>query len=151
MYIHLPFFRDDWSHQFADHDGAGGVRPRVFIGAALAARCLRLPPSLLSPFQAWSGDRFAAAAAAARRRTIRIENEKRAHKFSHKDISSQINIHIKGDNKMLDELDTSFDATGGLLGGVTKRLNVVQRWGNMCYLAMFVVAVFLILWRMTKG
>ena len=59
-----------------------------------------------------------------------------------KDISSQINIHIKGDNKMLDELDTSFDATGGLLGGVTKRLNVVANAAGLtrhCGLVAFVI------------
>ena len=71
-----------------------------------------------------------------------------------KDISNQINIHIKGDNKMLDELDNSFDTTTGMLGGTMKRLTSVAQsagGGNILYLAMFVVAVFLILWRMTKG
>lgn len=71
-----------------------------------------------------------------------------------KDISSQISIHIKNDNKLLDEMDTSFDNAGGLLGGTMKRLNSVATSagsGNICYLAMFVIAVFLILWRLTKG
>lgn len=70
-----------------------------------------------------------------------------------KDISSQINIHIKGDNKLLDDLDNSMDSTSGLLGGTMKRLGVIASSGggwHMTYLAMFVVAVFLILWRMTK-
>ena len=70
-----------------------------------------------------------------------------------KDISSQISIHIKGDNKMLDELDNSFDSTNNMLGGTMKRLNTLANsagGGNMLYLIMFVVAVFLILWRMTR-
>ena len=70
-----------------------------------------------------------------------------------KDISSQISIHIKGDNKLLDDLDNSFDQTGGMLGSTMKRLSAIASssgGGNMMYLAMFVVAVFLLLWRMTK-
>ena len=70
-----------------------------------------------------------------------------------KDISSQINIHIKGDNKLLDDLDNSFDSAGGMLGGTMKRLGALASSGgswSMTYLAMFVVAVFLILWRMTR-
>lgn len=71
-----------------------------------------------------------------------------------KDISSQISIHIKGDNSMLDDLDKNFDNAGGMLGGTMKRLNGIATAagsGNICYLAMFVIAVFLILWRLTKG
>ena len=70
-----------------------------------------------------------------------------------KDISSQISIHIKGDNKLLDELDGSFDSAGGMLGGTMKRLGAVANSGgssNILYLAMFVVAVFLLLWKMTR-
>ena len=70
-----------------------------------------------------------------------------------KDISSQISIHIKGDNKLLDDLDNNFDSTGGMLGGTMKRLNTLANssgGGNIFYLAMFVVAVFLLLWRMTR-
>ena len=70
-----------------------------------------------------------------------------------KDISNQINIHIKGDNNLLDDLDSSFDSTGGLLGGVTKRLGVLANSSGSCnimYLSMFVVAVFLMLWRLTR-
>ena len=139
------------------------MRPRVFIGAALAAS---LPAAgTFSPFAISNMERRplrggGGGGSAAYDSHLENENDAQIAALAGKvgalkDISSQINIHIKGDNKMLDELDTSFDATGGLLGGVTKRLNVVANaaggWGNMCYLAMFVVAVFLILWRMTKG
>ena len=70
-----------------------------------------------------------------------------------KDISSQISIHIKGDNKLLDELDGSFDSAGGMLGGTMKRLGALASSGgncNMTYLVMFIVFVLLLLWRMTR-
>ena len=70
-----------------------------------------------------------------------------------KDISSQISIHIKGDNKMLDELDSSFDHTGNLLGGTMKRLGAMASsggGGNILYLAMFVMFVLLLLWRLAR-
>ena len=70
-----------------------------------------------------------------------------------KDISSQISIHIKGDNKLLDELDGSFDSAGGMLGGTMKRLGALSAGGGNCnitYLVMFVVFILLLMWRMTK-
>ena len=70
-----------------------------------------------------------------------------------KDISIQIGNHIKEDNKLLGDLDGSFDTTGGLLGGTMKRLGKLASSGGGChmtYLAMFVVFVFFALWRMTK-
>lgn len=70
-----------------------------------------------------------------------------------KDVTSQINIHIKGDNDMLDKMNDSFDSTNNMLGGTMKRLNTLAAsagGGNIMYLAMFVIAVFLILWRMTR-
>ena len=71
-----------------------------------------------------------------------------------KQLSIQINGHIKEDNNILSDLDNSFDSTSGLLGGTMKRLgNLAQSSGGnvMCYLAVFVMVVFLLLWRLTKS
>ena len=70
-----------------------------------------------------------------------------------KDISIQIGGHIKEDNRLLNDLDGSFDSTGGLLGSTMKKLGQMSKSGGGChmtYLAMFVMFVFFALWRMTK-
>ena len=70
-----------------------------------------------------------------------------------KDISIQIGAHIKEDNSLLGDLDNSFDATGGLLGGTMKRLGRLAQSGggwHMTQLAAFVFFVFLFMWWLTK-
>lgn len=70
-----------------------------------------------------------------------------------KDISIQIGGHIKDDNRLLDDMGDGFDKTRGLLGGTMQRLkNLADSTGGgyMLYLAVFVVFVLLLLWRMTK-
>ena len=68
-----------------------------------------------------------------------------------KDISIQIGNHIKEDNRLLGDLDNSFDSTGNLLGGTMKRLSRLAQSGGGChmtYLAAFVMFVFLLMWWM---
>ena len=70
-----------------------------------------------------------------------------------KDISIQIGGHIKDDNRLLDDMGDGFDKTRGLLGGTMQRLKNLSDstgGGYMLYLAVFVVFVLLLLWRMTK-
>ena len=71
-----------------------------------------------------------------------------------KELSIAIGSHVKEDNRLLGDLDNSFDSAGSLLSGTMKRLGKLssgQGSGTMCYLAVFVLFVFLLLWRLTKG
>lgn len=108
---------------------------------------------------AYRGGRNAEYGAAARDAHMENENDAMIGRFAGqvsqlKELTIQINGHLKEDNKLLGELDGSFDSTSGLLGGVTKRLGLLSKNGggnNLCFLAAFVFFVFLLLWRLTKG
>ena len=70
-----------------------------------------------------------------------------------RDISIQIGGHIKEDNRLLDDMGGSFDRTSGMLGGTMKRLSTLANssgGGYMIYLAVFVVFIFLLMWRLAK-
>ena len=60
---------------------------------------------------------------------------------------------MRNQNKELDHMNDTFDRAGGLLGGTMKRLGALASKGGdctMCYLAAFVFAVLLLVWRLTK-
>jgi blocked-early-in-transport protein 1 len=68
-----------------------------------------------------------------------------------KGIAIDIGAHVRDDNRLLDGLDNGFDSAGGLLGGTMKRLNALasSKDGNhMLYLALFVVGIFLFIYKM---
>ena len=44
-----------------------------------------------------------------------------------RELSIQIGGHVREDNRLLSDLDGSFDSTGGLLGGTMKRCALVPR------------------------
>ena len=70
-----------------------------------------------------------------------------------KQLSIDIGTHVREDNSMLNDLDGSFDSAGGLLHGTMKRLGTLANSKDsrhMLYLALFVVLVFLVLYKMMR-
>ena len=70
-----------------------------------------------------------------------------------KELTIAIGGDVREQNNMLNDLNSSFDNTGGLLGSTMKRLGVLAKSGGDCtmtYLAIFVFCVVLLLWRLTK-
>jgi len=66
-------------------------------------------------------------------------------------IAIEIGEHVREDNRMLDTLDDRFLSAGGMLGGTMKRLNTLASSKDskyMLYLALFVVGVFLLIYKM---
>jgi len=66
-------------------------------------------------------------------------------------IAIEIGDHVREDNRILDGLDDRFLTAGNLLGGTMRRLNTLassKDSRHMLYLALFVVAVFLIIYKM---
>jgi blocked-early-in-transport protein 1 len=70
-----------------------------------------------------------------------------------KQVSVQIGDHVREDNKLLNGMGDQFDTSGSMLGGTVKRLTALANskdgW-HMVYLAMFVVLVFLFIYKMTR-
>ena len=70
-----------------------------------------------------------------------------------KQVSVQIGDHVREDNKLLNGMGDQFDTSGSMLGGTVKRLTALASskdgW-HMIYLAMFVVLVFLFIYKMTR-
>ena len=70
-----------------------------------------------------------------------------------KELTIAIGSDVREQNNMLNNLNSSFDSTGGLLGSTMKRLNGLAKSGGDCtmtYLAVFVFLVFLVLWKLTR-
>eukprot|EP00325_Prymnesiales_sp_UTEX-LB-985_P024048 CAMPEP_0174723018 /NCGR_PEP_ID=MMETSP1094-20130205/39840_1 /TAXON_ID=156173 /ORGANISM="Chrysochromulina brevifilum, Strain UTEX LB 985" /LENGTH=107 /DNA_ID=CAMNT_0015923987 /DNA_START=54 /DNA_END=377 /DNA_ORIENTATION=+ len=70
-----------------------------------------------------------------------------------KAISIQIGSEMRDQNKQLDAMNDTFSQTNGLLGTTMKRLGLLSNGGGSCtmgYLALFVFAVLLLIWRLTK-
>jgi|TARA_B100000524_G_C23581911_1_gene345700 blocked-early-in-transport protein 1 len=86
-----------------------------------------------------------------------MENENDAHigllagKVSQlKQLSIDIGSHVRDDNRMLNDLDGNFDSASSLLNGTMKRLGSLvgsKDSRHMLILALFVVFVFLLMWR----
>ena len=70
-----------------------------------------------------------------------------------KEVSVQIGNHVREDNKLLNGMGDQFDSSGGLLNGTVKRLSALagskDSW-HMLYMAIFVVFVFLFIYKMTR-
>ena len=70
-----------------------------------------------------------------------------------KGLTSQIGDAVRDDNGFLDSMTDDFDRTGGLLGSARNKLNVMVRSGggsHMCYLVVFVVVFFFMMYRMAS-
>ena len=70
-----------------------------------------------------------------------------------KEVSVQIGNHVREDNRMLNGMGDQFDSSGSMLSGTVKRLSALANskdsW-HMAYLAVFVVFVFLFIYKMTR-
>ncbi|XP_078285179.1 BET1 homolog [Rhinoraja longicauda] len=70
-----------------------------------------------------------------------------------KSLSIDIGTEVKYHNKVLDEMDSGFESTGGLLGATMGRLKHLSR-GNqtkvLCYLMLFALFVFFVLYWVIK-
>ncbi|XP_026203580.1 BET1 homolog [Anabas testudineus] len=65
------------------------------------------------------------------------------------DIGAEVKIH----NKMLEDMDTDFDSTGGLLGATIGRVKKLSRGSQtklLCYMLLFCFFVFFILYWFIK-
>ncbi|KTG05893.1 hypothetical protein cypCar_00002571 [Cyprinus carpio] len=70
-----------------------------------------------------------------------------------KHISVDIGNEIKYQNKMLGEMDSDFDSTGGLLGATIGRLKLISRGSQTkvyCYMLLFALFVFIVLYWVIK-
>lgn len=68
-----------------------------------------------------------------------------------KGIAIHIGDHVRDDNRLLDNLDANFDDTSGLLGNTMRKLSTMassKDSSHMLYLVLFVVAVFLCIYKM---
>ncbi|XP_063042021.1 BET1 homolog [Engraulis encrasicolus] len=66
-----------------------------------------------------------------------------------KHLSIDIGTEVKYQNKMLTDMDSDFDSTGGLLGSTMGRLKLLSRGSQtklFCYLLLFALFVFTILY-----
>lgn len=70
-----------------------------------------------------------------------------------KHLSIDIGTEVKYQNKMLQDMDSDFDSTGGLLGATMGRLKLLSRGSQtkvFCYLLLFALFVFTILYWVIK-
>ncbi|XP_060948227.1 BET1 homolog [Limanda limanda] len=70
-----------------------------------------------------------------------------------KSLTIDIGTEVKYQNKMLDEMDSDFDSTGGLLGatiGRVKRLSRGSQTKLLCYMLLFCCFVFFVLYCFIK-
>jgi len=70
-----------------------------------------------------------------------------------KRIAIAIGDDVREQNKLLNEMDSSFDATKGLLGATMKKLGIVSKAGGknvLCYLVLFSFFVFLVIYFLTR-
>ncbi|XP_061598659.1 BET1 homolog [Cololabis saira] len=70
-----------------------------------------------------------------------------------KSLSIDIGTEVKYQNKILEDMDTDFDSTGGLLGatiGRVKRLSRGSQTKLLCYMLLFCLFVFFVLYWFLK-
>ncbi|XP_016398358.1 BET1 homolog isoform X2 [Sinocyclocheilus rhinocerous] len=70
-----------------------------------------------------------------------------------KHLSIDIGNEVKYQNKMLGEMDSDFDSTGGLLGATIGRLKLISRGSQTkvyCYMLLFALFVFIVLYWVIK-
>ncbi|KAL3079820.1 hypothetical protein niasHS_014102 [Heterodera schachtii] len=70
-----------------------------------------------------------------------------------KRVTIAIGDDVRGQNRLIDEMDTKFDSTRGLLGSTMKKLGIVSKAGGknvLCYLVLFSFFVFLIIYFLMR-
>ncbi|XP_015231924.1 PREDICTED: BET1 homolog [Cyprinodon variegatus] len=70
-----------------------------------------------------------------------------------KSLTIDIGAEVKYQNKMLEDMDSDFDSTGGLLGatiGRVKRLSRGSQTKLLCYMLLFCFFVFFVLYWYIK-
>lgn len=70
-----------------------------------------------------------------------------------KSLSIDIGTEVKYQNKMLEDMDSDFDSTGGLLGATIGRVKQLSRGSQtklLCYMLLFCFFVFFILYWFIK-
>ena len=70
-----------------------------------------------------------------------------------RELSIQIGSHVKEDNRLLSDLDSGFDKTGGMLGGTMRRIGAMadsKGSRHMLYLALFVIFVLLLVYKLFR-
>ncbi|XP_065901903.1 BET1 homolog [Dysidea avara] len=70
-----------------------------------------------------------------------------------KSLSIDIGDEVRSQNTILRDMDSDFDNTGGLLGSSMKRVKNMAKAGHnrwMCYMILFIVLVFFIVYYIVK-
>ncbi|KAG8443133.1 hypothetical protein GDO86_011807 [Hymenochirus boettgeri] len=70
-----------------------------------------------------------------------------------KSLSIDIGTEVKYHNKILGEMDSDFDSTGGLLGATMGRLKILSRGSQtklICYMMIFALFVFFVIYWIVK-
>ncbi|KAM9385441.1 BET1 homolog [Pholidichthys leucotaenia] len=70
-----------------------------------------------------------------------------------KSLTIEIGTEVKYQNKMLVDMDTDFDSTGGLLGATIGRVKQLSRGSQtklLCYMLLFCLFVFFVLYWFIK-
>ncbi|MFH4975326.1 hypothetical protein AB6A40_002035 [Gnathostoma spinigerum] len=70
-----------------------------------------------------------------------------------KKITIAIGDDVREQNRLLNEMDSDFDASRGLLGTTMRKLGVVAKAGGknmLCYLILFSLFVFLIIYYLIR-
>ncbi|XP_067112136.1 BET1 homolog [Osmerus mordax] len=70
-----------------------------------------------------------------------------------KHMTIEIGTEVKYQNKMLEDMDSDFDSTGGLLGATISRVKQLSRGSQtklLCYMLLFALFVFLVLYWYIK-
>uniref|UniRef100_A0A8C8SIU1 BET1 homolog n=1 Tax=Pelusios castaneus TaxID=367368 RepID=A0A8C8SIU1_9SAUR len=70
-----------------------------------------------------------------------------------KSLSIEIGTEVKNQNKMLSEMDSDFDSTGGFLGATIGRLKTLSKGSQtklLCYMMLFALFVFFVLYWIIK-
>ncbi|KYO26673.1 BET1 homolog [Alligator mississippiensis] len=70
-----------------------------------------------------------------------------------KSLSIEIGTEVKHQNKMLTEMDSDFDSTGGFLGATMGRLKTLSRGSQtklLCYMMIFSLFVFFVIYCIIK-
>ncbi|KAL7071979.1 hypothetical protein ACQ4LE_008431 [Meloidogyne hapla] len=70
-----------------------------------------------------------------------------------KRVTIAIGEDVREQNRLLNEMDTKFETTRGLLGSTMKKLGIVSKAGGrnvLCYLVLFCFFIFLVIYFLMR-